>query len=309
MFHVKVEPTESGLPDDLCHRRAGKRNAERAQTHLTFTQPSGQGVLPNVDGFSRPVSRHFEFSDPSLRAVCSSISARQSHETPTQHPVCFSRDSCTTLTFVNTSTGMPKGSGVVAVGPPVTRRPPHRSLRAELPHKAPASGRNAQTRFIHRLTYPFQRTLQPSPALNPLASLLAQIAFGQPPFLHQLRRRTLPPNFVRRFLRYYRVVRLLRFVHRMLVPLGFHARTHRTPLRRANPETSRLPCEKCRHMPWFFDRAGAMRASSWRRARCCLPLTIRKSASRKDISISRLNSSACGFPCQRFKCALTNTFT
>ena len=169
----------------------------------------------------------------------------------------------------------------VAVGPPGTRRPPHRSLRAELPHKAPASGRNAQTRFMYRLTYPFQRTLQPSPALNPVASLLAQIAFGQPPFLLQLRRRTLPPNFVRRFLRYYGVVRLLRFVHRMLVPLGFHARTHRTPLRRAKPETSRLPCQKCRHMPWFFDRAGAMRASSWRRARCCLPLTIRKSAPRR----------------------------
>ena len=28
----------------------------------------------------------------------------------------------------------------VAVGTPVTRRPPHRSLRAELPHKAPTLG-------------------------------------------------------------------------------------------------------------------------------------------------------------------------
>jgi hypothetical protein len=31
-------------------------------------------------------------------------------------------------------------AATVAVGTPVTRRPPHRSLRAELPHKAPTSG-------------------------------------------------------------------------------------------------------------------------------------------------------------------------
>ena len=196
------------------------------------------------------------------------------------------------------------GSALVAVEPPVTRRPPHRSLRARLPHKAPALGRNAQTVFrirmhdrqsqhpaagdpvveshpIYRLTYPFQRTLQPFPALGPVAGLLARIAFGQPPFLHQLRRRALTPHFVRRFLPYYGAVRLLKIVHRMLVPLGFHARTHHTPLQRADPEISRLPREKCRHMPWFFDRAGAMRASSWRRARCCLPFNIRKSASRR----------------------------
>src|SRR5262245_54535755 len=32
----------------------------------------------------------------------------------------------------------------VTVGTPVTRRPPHRSRRAALPHRAPASGCNAQ---------------------------------------------------------------------------------------------------------------------------------------------------------------------
>jgi hypothetical protein len=32
----------------------------------------------------------------------------------------------------------------VAVGIPVTRHPPHRSRRAELPHRALASGSNAQ---------------------------------------------------------------------------------------------------------------------------------------------------------------------
>ena len=38
-------------------------------------------------------------------------------------------------------------NAAVAVGTPVTRRPPHRSLRAELPHKAPTSGSNAQSLF------------------------------------------------------------------------------------------------------------------------------------------------------------------
>jgi len=36
----------------------------------------------------------------------------------------------------------------IAVEPPVTRRPPHRSLRAGLPHKAPASGRNVQAMVL-----------------------------------------------------------------------------------------------------------------------------------------------------------------
>ena len=37
-----------------------------------------------------------------------------------------------------------RGSNLVAVGMPVARHPPHRSLRAELPHKAPASGYDAK---------------------------------------------------------------------------------------------------------------------------------------------------------------------
>ena len=44
-----------------------------------------------------------------------------------------------------------------AVGTPVTRRPPHRSQRAELPHWAPTSGNDAQTLC---LPYSLQRGLQ-----------------------------------------------------------------------------------------------------------------------------------------------------
>ena len=39
---------------------------------------------------------------------------------------------------------MPDFFQKVAVGMPVTRHPPHRSRRAALPHRAPASGRDAQ---------------------------------------------------------------------------------------------------------------------------------------------------------------------
>jgi hypothetical protein len=46
-----------------------------------------------------------------------------------------------------TSPGRETGSGKVAVGPPVTRRPPPRSLRAVLPHKTPASGGDVLAMF------------------------------------------------------------------------------------------------------------------------------------------------------------------
>ena len=150
-------------------------------------------------------------------------------------------------------------------------------------------GRDYRTRLLPQvvtckrcycLTYPFQRLLQPFPTLCPVTGLLARIAFGQLPFLRHLRRRASLLRFVRWFLRYYGVVRLLRFVHRILIPLGFNARTRRTPFRRADPEISRLPCEKRPHMPWFSDRAGAGLASPWRRARCCLPLASTRSARR-----------------------------
>jgi len=42
-------------------------------------------------------------------------------------------------------------AGCVAVGMPVARHPPHRSLRADLPHRAPASGSDAQAVFRVRV--------------------------------------------------------------------------------------------------------------------------------------------------------------
>ena len=55
----------------------------------------------------------------------------------------------------------------------------------------------------------------------------------------------------------------------------------------------------------FFDHAGSGGSSRKRCHRCCLPLRGTTSAPRTRV-ISRLNSPACVYPCQRFANALTN---
>ena len=68
---------------------------------------------------------------------------------------------------------------VIPVGTPVTRRPPDRSQRAELPHWAPALGKDAQALLRIRmlliplrcLPYPSQLMLQVFPALRPVPGL------------------------------------------------------------------------------------------------------------------------------------------
>ena len=51
-----------------------------------------------------------------------------------------------------------------------TRRPPHRSLRAELPHKAPTSGSNAQSRFGIRVEGSHRWQPFRSQSVHPFAS-------------------------------------------------------------------------------------------------------------------------------------------
>jgi len=112
-------------------------------------------------------------------------------------------------------------TGLVAVGTPVTRRPPHRSQRAELPHWAPTSGLTRR----HCLPYPFQRMLQVFPPLSADPVLLDQISLGQSPFLHFLRRPWRTTALVRKLLGYYETVRLPMVVHHHRAPLGFLVRT------------------------------------------------------------------------------------
>ena len=209
---------------------------------------------------------------------------------------------------------------------------PHRSLRAELPQKAPASGRNAQTRFIYPLTYPCQRTLQPFPALCPgrwFAGLVDCLWRGTTPFS---RAPTDPPSGSSRHAgplcspkRFFDTMELsptgLRFVHRMLVPLGFHAATsfgRLEPRRHCDPETGRVRLRsipelrraKCRqHAPKRFfvgPRRSHARPSPSILAEACTvlpirPLPLESRPPSKDNLISRLYSPACGsLPnCQR----------
>ena len=58
-------------------------------------------------------------------------------------------------------------------------------------------------------------------------------------------------------------------------------------------------------MHGFFDHAGPRHGS--RIAPCpVLPSANSKSVGAPNSPISRLNSPACAYPCQRFACALTN---
>ena len=56
----------------------------------------------------------------------------------------------------------------VAVGMPVTRHPPHRSVREELPHTAPALGNDAQTLRRIRMAYPRDGNAPGNQAIHPV---------------------------------------------------------------------------------------------------------------------------------------------
>jgi len=82
----------------------------------------------------------------------------------------------------------------VAVGTPVTRRPPHRSVRAELLHTAPTSDawrRSAGWDEIYptcHLTHTVQVAQLAGPALGPGRGRLPDVLLGRSPSLHALRR-------------------------------------------------------------------------------------------------------------------------
>jgi len=94
---------------------------------------------------------------------------------------------------------------IVAVGTPVTRCPPHRSVREELPHTAPTLSIWRQSK--RSLTHSMQSVRRKDPALYPVRGFLYRVPLGRCPFLGQLRRDHRP--FVRWRLRYYGTVRLL----------------------------------------------------------------------------------------------------
>jgi hypothetical protein len=177
---------------------------------------------------------------------------------------------------------------------PVTQHPLHRSVRAALPHTAPALGRDDRTNlkrpFVSgsgRLTHEpgsmpgarCQQTDSPWPA-----------AFPPPP----PRPGHFRPGFVRRLPRYYAAVRLPSAMTHRRTPSGF-------PMRSAlnvaeDPGTSRFPCEMFPRVRGVSDRAGSDAASPKRQHRCGLRHFSTASAprstrsSRRGAWISRLDT-------------------
>ena len=71
---------------------------------------------------------------------------------------------------------------LVAVGMAVTRHPPHRSVRAELPHTAPALGFNAEASYRMRMHWiGYEQTGQGSHAFPVQAVSLTPPFKGMPP--------------------------------------------------------------------------------------------------------------------------------
>ncbi len=177
---------------------------------------------------------------------------------------------------------------------PVTQHPLHRSVRAELPHTAPASGHDDRTNVKQPFVSASGR-LSHEPGSMPgarcqQADFPWPAAFPPPPPQPGHFR----PGFVRQLPRYYAAVRLLSVMAHRRTPLGF-------PMRSAldvaeDPEISRFPNKVLARVRRVSDRAGSMPASPIRQARCGLRCVSTTSAPRTSRAfrpgawITRLNT-------------------
>ena len=161
---------------------------------------------------------------------------------------------------------------------PVAQHPLHRSVRAALPHTAPASGHDDRTSMKQPFVSACGR-LSHEPGSMPGARCQPTdfpwpAAFPPPPPLPGHCR----PDFVRQLPRYYAAVRLLSAVAHRRTPAGF-------PMRSAldvaeDPETSRFPNKVLARVRRVSDCAGPVPASPMRQARCGLRLFSTASAPR-----------------------------
>jgi hypothetical protein len=177
---------------------------------------------------------------------------------------------------------------------PVTQHPLHRSVRAALPHTAPASGHDDRT----NMKRPFVSALGLSayePGSMPGARCQQTdfpwpAAFPPPP----PRPGHCRPDVVRQLPRYYAAVRLPSAMTHRRTPLGFPMRS--APEGAEDPGISRFPCEMFPRMRGVSDRAGSAAASPKRLHRCGLRSVSKTSAprtsrsSRRGACISRLNT-------------------
>ena len=151
---------------------------------------------------------------------------------------------------------------------PVTQHPLHRSVRAALPHTAPASGHDDRTSMKQPFVSASGR-LSREP--GSMAGTRCQqtdfpwpAAFPPPP----PRPGHFRPGVVRQLPRYYAAVRLLSAMAHRRTPSGFPMRS--APEGAEDPETSRFPREMCPRMHGVSDCAGSALASPMRQVRCGL---------------------------------------
>jgi hypothetical protein len=177
---------------------------------------------------------------------------------------------------------------------PVTQHPLHRSVRAALPHTAPALGQDDRTSMKQPFVSASGR-LTHEPGAKPGARCQQTdfpwpAAFPPPP----PRPGHCRPGVVRQLPRYYAAVRLLSAMTHRRTPEGFPMRS--APEDAEDPEISRFPREMCPRVHGVSDRAGSMPASPWRQTRCGLRLISTASAPRSPpdrspgSSITRLNT-------------------
>jgi hypothetical protein len=162
---------------------------------------------------------------------------------------------------------------------PVTRHPPHSSRRAARPHRAPASGDDAQAPAGAYRTYTAGLMCQETPARWPTPGGLRHVALGPLPALH-LRRRSPGTPLVRQLRRDSAAVRLPAPVQHGRAP-----RVHRADLVRppqARGRASRGPPKVFSRLPEVSDPARCGDALPSRRPRGCLPRVRSASAPRRS---------------------------
>src|SRR6266481_1270378 len=150
---------------------------------------------------------------------------------------------------------------MVAVGTLITERPPHRSRRALLTHRAPPSGRTwGDTRFEPACApaHSRQSDRRGSSAQCPNHGRLSAVPLGGGPSLHDLRRKL--PSFVRSLPRYYDLIRLLIRVHARRTASAFPSRPGTNP---GTGETSQVPRKELLHVHKVSDCARFSHASQY----------------------------------------------
>ena len=167
---------------------------------------------------------------------------------------------------------------MVAVGTRIAPRPPHRSRRALLTHRALPSGRTSAARTVwNRMR---------SGAQPPIGSTwpLGSVSEPRPPVGCSPRVRPFPPRpppevaFLCSVLpRYYDLIRLLTRVHARRAALPFPSRRG---LRPGTDETSQIPRKELPHVHKVSDCVRFFPCKPFAMGRCCLLFLRIRSAPR-----------------------------